>query len=247
METDLISQVKKKKEFSQLPNPLIERALNLSNQDAKETRALLRKYFGVFLTNRVLRGNEESILKSHISSKNRDYLSFYKEIFKKDGGFKAVLDIGCGVNGFSYLFLKQELGDFSYLGVEAVGQLVEKMNIYFKEKNFSNAMAVCLDVFDNESIKSLLIKSNSPKVVFLFQVVDALEGFEKNSSKTLLNILKENLSERDMIVISMPMKSISGKTKFEAKRGWLKGFLDENFNVEEFFIGDERIFKCGKK
>ena len=46
---------------------------------------------------------------------------------------------------------------------------------------------------------------------------------------------------------SMPMKSISGKTKFEASRNWLRYFLEENFRVEEFLVGNEMIFRARKK
>lgn len=247
MDKELILEVKKKKEFSKLPDSLIQKALILSKFDIKETRSLLRKYFGVFLTNKVIKGTGEPILKNHISSKNRDYSNFYKDLLKDTSGFKSVLDIGCGVNGLSYNFLKKELGAINYIGIEAVGQLTDKMNIYFKENGFLNARAICLDIFDSKNIISLIKESPNPRAIFLLQVIDALEGFEKNSSKVLLTSLKENISEKDIIIISMPMKSISGKTKFEAKRGWLRWFLEENFNIEESFIQDERIFRCRKK
>ena len=53
---NLIREVKKKKEFSGLPDSVVKRALAESGDDVKEARSLLRKYFGVFLTNRVLKG-----------------------------------------------------------------------------------------------------------------------------------------------------------------------------------------------
>ncbi len=247
MEMDLTLEVKKKKEVSQLPDSLIRRALEICSEDVKETRALLRKFFGVFLTNKVFKLGDESVLNSHISSKGRDYEEFYELLFKEGTQFESVIDIGCGVNGFSYSFVKERLGDVDYVGIEAVGQLVDKMNLFFKEKEYTNAKAICLDVFDLEEIGKSFSEVKSPRAIFLFQVIDALEGFEKDFSKKLLLSLKENISSKDVIFISMPMKSISGKTKFEAKRGWLRWFLEENFQVEEFFIGDERVFECKRK
>ena len=46
---NLVGEVKKKKGFSGLPDSVVERALMESEDDVKETRSLLRKYFGVFL------------------------------------------------------------------------------------------------------------------------------------------------------------------------------------------------------
>ncbi len=44
----LIREVKKKKEFSGLPDSVVARALGESDDDIKKARSLLRKYFGVF-------------------------------------------------------------------------------------------------------------------------------------------------------------------------------------------------------
>ena len=243
--SDFIFEVKKKKEFSMLPDSLVEKALELNEKDTKKTRAFLRKYFGVFLTNKVLKLEDEKILGSHISSKGRDYEFFYKKILGNEK-FNSIFDVGCGVNGFSYSFLKKELENVNYVGVEAVGQITEKTNLFFKKNNF-NAKTLCMDIFDLTKIEKVFSYLESPKVIFLLQVIDALEGFEKNFSKKLLVFLKERISEKDLIVISMPMKSISGRNKFEARRNWLRYFLEENFSTEESFVANERIFKCRKK
>lgn len=245
MDINKVSEVKKKKGFSQLPDSLVKRALVLSKEDVSGARSLLRKYFGVFLTNKVLKLKGGEVLRSHISSKDRDYSFFYDKLFE-DKNFKSVVDIGCGVNGFSYGFLSKILGEVSYTGIEAVGQLVDKTNVFFKGEGFEKAHALCLDVFDLEKVREIMRGTESPKAILMFQVIDALEGFEKDFSKKLLLMVKEEISENDLIIISMPMKSISGKKSFEAKRGWLKWFLDENFVVEESFINNERIFTCRK-
>ncbi|MEM4181853.1 MAG: hypothetical protein QXX68_01730 [Candidatus Pacearchaeota archaeon] len=243
----LITEVKKKKEFSQLPNSLIERALGLTKSNVKEARALLRKYFGVFLTNKVLKLEDEKILKSHVSSKNRNYKEFYEKILEKQKNLREVLDVGCGVNGFSYGFLKENFGDIIYTGLEAIGQIVDKSNKFFREKNFEKAKVFHLDIFDLNSIENFLKESESPKAIFLFQILDALEAFEKDFSKKLLLLIKKYLKKEDLVVITMPTKSLSGKKKFETKREWLRYFLKENFEFREFFIEDERVFICWLK
>ena len=62
----LIDEVKKKKEFSGLPDSIVERALSESGEDIKESRKLLRKYFGVFLTNRVLKKKGNKLESSNL-------------------------------------------------------------------------------------------------------------------------------------------------------------------------------------
>ncbi len=238
---NLISEVKKKREFSQLPDSIVKRALEISGEDIKETRALLRKYFGVFLTNKVLKGklSGEEILKSHKSSMKRDYLEFYRRIFENIKDVKCVVDLGCGVNGFSYSYLKDILGDVDYFGIEASGQLVGQMNNYFKGNNFEKARAICRDLFDIEKIKKILKKQEKNNVVFLFQVVDALENLEKDfSKKFILEISKEC----EFIVLSLSTESLSGRKKFEVKRKWIIDFLEDNFEIkDEFVMCGERV------
>jgi hypothetical protein len=235
----LIEKVKKKKEFSGLPDSVVSRALRESGEDVKEARALLRKYFGVFLTNRVLKG-KGNLLDVHISSKKRDYREFYGEIFKDIEGAGSVIDLGCGVNGFSYEYLPEGV---EYIGIEAAGQLVEKMNCFFKERNF-DSRAICEDLFDAEKVVRILEKAKSPRVVFMFQVVDALESMKRDFSKELISRVMENC---EVLIISLPLVSLGGGKKFAVKRKWLMDFLESEFNIErDFEIFLERII-CVRK
>lgn len=271
---NLIEEVKKKKEFSGLPDSVILRALEESEDDVKEARKLLRKYFGVFLTNRVLKGKGD-LLEVHVSSKKRDYSEFYSRIFSeikfdsmqnsgvlrpaefrmekndksevvKNRGLKikSVIDLGCGANGFSYEFLRDVVGDVSYVGVEAAGQLVDKMNSFF-EKNSFNAKAVCVDLFDIERVLEILRKARKPRVVFLFQVVDALENMKRDFSKEFISKIME---ECEVLVISLPLVSLGGGKKFAVKRKWLTDFLEERFLVKrDFEMFGERILVVGER
>ena len=182
---NLTEEVKKKKQFSELPDSVVARALEISKNDVKKARALLRKYFGVFLTNRVLRGSGEDILKSHISSKSRDYDFIYKEIFETVGLTGSILDLGCGVNPLSYGFLRNHFEDVYYVGVEGVGQLVDIGNDYFDEKGLDNLDYVMhADLLDFD-VGDFLKKMDKSRVVFMFQIVDALENDSKDLRETL--------------------------------------------------------------
>ena len=76
----------------------------------------------------------------------------------------------------------------------------------------------------------------------MFQLVDALEKMERDFSKKLLLKLKNLLSQKDYIVISFPIESLSGKTKFIIQRKWLVKFIIEEFNlITDFKLFGERI------
>jgi len=255
---NLIEEVKKKKEFCGLPDSVVLRALEKSGGDVKEARKFLRKYFGVFLTNRVLRGKD--LLGSHFSSRKRDYQKFYSKIFEGiwDLGFGIciprkigesttpaisrgslvggekkinILDLGCGVNGFSFVELEKVVGDLRYVGVEAAGQLVDFMNLFFEENDF-DGKAVKGDLMDLGFVKGVLSEGEFD-VCFLFQVVDALESVEKDFSKRLISLILEKV---ECLVVSLPLVSLGGRRRIGAdKRKWLVDWLVENYNVVKDF------------
>lgn len=245
---NLINEVKKKKELRYLPDSIVKRALNRTHNNVKDSRALLRKYFGVFLTNRVLKGKGsiEEILKTHISSKKRNYESIYREIFKITGIVGSVIDLGAGVNGFSYKYLREFAGPVEYIGIEASGQLVDQMNNYFKNEGLeTSCKGFHLDLFNISEIKKILRKSTKKRLVFMFQVIDALENLEKNFSKEfIIEIAKES----EIIVLTLSTTSLSGRKKFQVKRTWITRFLEENFNIKrDFNLNGERIIIFDKK
>ncbi len=241
-----VEKIKQKREFSELPISIIKRASEVSEGDVKKSRALLRKYFGVFLTNRILKSkcSAREILSVHISSRKRNYEEFYEKIFEGVGDVGSVIDLGCGVNGFSYEFLSEVVGDVDYIGVEAVGQLVEQMNNYFNSVGFP-ATAVSMDLFDIGGVLRILKKKKKKRVVFLFQVVDALENLERDFSKVFIS---EIFKECEMVVLSLPTVSLGGRKKFAVQRKWLMDFLREEFVVEkDFVMNGERVLVVAKR
>jgi hypothetical protein len=237
----VVEEIKKKKEFSGLPDSVVERAAKVSKGDVKGSRALLRKYFGVFLTNKVLKG-KGNLLRSHMSSKKRDYEKFYGEIFSVVGDVGSVVDFGCGVNGFSYKYLPKGV---SYVGVEAVRQLVDFTNDYFEREGFDGRV-YHLDLFDVEAIKKVLREARKPTVVFLFQVVDALENLERDFSKRFILEIAKGC---EWIVLTLSTESLGGRKKFVVQRKWVMDFLKENFFVRESLVarGEKIIILKNKK
>lgn len=242
-----VFEVKKKKEFSRLPDRIVARVLEETKGDIKETRARLRKYFGVFLTNRVIKGKDEGVLKYHLSTKKRDYDSVYSRIF--DGRpYGSLIDIGCGVNGFTFSLL-HKLGIGRYMGIEASGQIVEAMNNYFDKAGFGEvADCIWLDIFKVDEVLKIIKEGDKPRMIFLFQVIDALETFEKNFSKTLLSKIFEVLGIEDRVVISLSTQSLNKGRKFNTSRAWLVEFLNENFKIlDDWAENGERFLVIRKK
>lgn len=249
----MIEKIISKKEFSQLPRKDVELAFGKFDkkhiadfQKIKLTRNLLRRVYSSFTSRKLLNEavNEKRdvnwILMKHKSTKER--LEYYDEIYFKifEGLEKVnVFDLGCGVNGLTYKFMKGKVR--SYVGVEAVGQLVDLMNGFFKKNKTKNFKAVHLSLFELEAIKEILKKLDKPRVVLLFKVIDSLEDLERNYSKKLLLEISEILTGEDRIVLSFATKSLGKRQRFHAKRNWILKFIEENFNVkDDFEIGGER-------
>jgi hypothetical protein len=249
----LIEKIIKKKEFSDLPKKDVEMAFSkfddkkyLDEEKIKFTRDLLRKVFSVFTSKKILslkNKDAEWILKKHFSTRERlnYYEKVYSRIFKN---FKkaTVIDLGAGINGFSYDYFKKVNCDVNYVGVEAMGQLVNLMNNYFIRNKISGN-AIQESLFSLNEIKKIIKKTKEPRIVFLFKVFDSLEMLERNYSKKFLLEISQ-FSEK--IVISFAIFSLVSRRKFNAQRKWLTDFLKENFKIlDDFEIGGERyiVFK----
>lgn len=246
----IIKQITLKKEFSQLPEMDVrlafdkfERRQVSDEEKIRLTRELLHKVFGAFTSKKLLspkNKSEDWILRKHISTRER--LPYYSEIYKRIlSEYKnkkvSIIDFGAGVNGFSYKYFQDLNVKVDYLGIEAVGQLVDLMNDYFLKEKL-NAVAIHEGLFNLDKIKKIIGKTEKPRVVFLFKVLDSLEMLEEDYSKKLL---KEVLQFADKIVVSFATRSMSARKKFYAKRNWILNFIQTNFEVlEDFEIGGER-------
>ena len=272
---ELIERITLKKEFSKLPEKDVELAFekfdkprNADYQKLKLTRQFLRKVYSSFASRKLLGIKDRDVswvLNKHKSTKER--LPYYEEVYGRI--FKnmnektiSVIDLGAGVNGFSYgFFINKKI---NYIGVEAVGQLVDLMNYFFKGqktmlltnsstpewrlcrrnkkrgqiKEKINGKAFHLSLFETEKIKELIKKQSKPRIIFLFKVIDSLEIIERDYSKKLLD---EIVPLADKVVLSFATKSLGRRSRFGVQRLWIKKFIEENFEVlDNFEIGGEQ-------
>ena len=256
-EKEMIQKIISKKEFSDLPKKDVELVFDFFKKEGfigedliKKSRELLMKMYTVFLSRKLLVLKErapEWFLKKHVSTRER--FDNYKEVYKnclKD--FKNerinIYDLGCGLNGFSYDEFGKAGFNVTYTGVEAVGQLVDLQNNWFKKEN-KNASCFHESLFDLEKIEEILKEGGGKKVVFLFKTLDSLEMLKRNYSKDFLN---EIVPLVDRIVVSWATRSLISKKGFFATKKWLKDFIDENFKVlREFELAGEKYIIFQKK
>ncbi|MCX6747092.1 MAG: hypothetical protein NTU63_03080 [Candidatus Pacearchaeota archaeon] len=270
MNKTILESIREKREFSQLPEKEIELAFEqfarrqaCDEEKIRLTRELLRKVFSAFISKKLLslkNKEPEWILRKHLSTRERMnvqrsskhgqteerlpyYEQIYKRIFNNLGKKISVIDLGAGINGFSYYFFNNLKLDVRYIAVEAVGQLVELMNFYFK-KNKINGKAIHMSLFEKGKLKEIIKKENKPRIILLFKVIDALESIKKDYSKELIS---EIVPLADKIVISFATRSLGNRQKFRAKREWIVDFINKNFKVlDDFELGGERYIAFSK-
>ena len=260
MDKKIYEKITAKKEFSQLPKKDVQLAIEkFEKKDLNEyqlvklTRNFLRKIYSSFTSRKLLgdvgKKDAEWILNKHKSTKER--LPFYGEIYGKSffgvkGKEFSVIDLGAGINGLTYKFMEKSSGKkINYVGVEAIGQLVELMNNFFKSKGIKNATAIHESLFELEKIKKLIKKQKGKKIILMFKVIDSLEDIERDYSKKLI---KEIMPLSNRIVLSFATKSLGRRSKFSAQRNWIVKFINENFKViEDFELGGERYLVFEKR
>lgn len=250
MEKLTYEKIVSKKEFSNLPKEDIEKIYSLyekrqtsEEEKIKLTRDMLRKVYSAFSSSKVLNSNilnkksAEEILKKHISTRERFeiYEELYSKLIKKDC---VIFDLGAGINGLSYYFFDKNL-KIKYVGVEAVGQMVDLMNFYFDKEKIKDAVAIKESLFNFEKISDLIKKEKGEKVIFLFKALDSLEMVERNSSKKLL---EQIVPISDKVIVSFATRSLISKKPFKVKRYWFENFIkDKGWKIlEDFELGNER-------
>ena len=155
----------------------------------------------------------------------------YKIILKNTSKNLSVIDLGAGVNGFSYNYFKKSGFNVNYIAVEAIKQLNDLMNHYFKDKKI-NGKSFHLILLELDKVKKIINKTQKPRVVFLFKTIDSLEILKRNYSKKLIS---EVAPLTDLFVISFATKSMVRKIKFKVNRNWIIDFLKDNFEILDDF------------
>lgn len=243
----LITEIKKKKELSDLPDSLVKETLqNYLNKNKlsipknekelkiviKEIRSQLRRYAGQYQKGFSLnkkssllhKGEIGELLKSHSSTKER--IDFYPKLTQIINSFKpeSILDLGCGLNPLA--IAKKGLIYYAYDIKQSDLDLVSE---FFRMRGIKGKV-FCQD----------LRKINSfPKtdLTLIFKFLDIVEKDKYNFSKSLLKKISS-----PNIIVSFSTKTLSGRPMNSPRREWFEKLLVELQYKYESIISTNEIF-----
>ncbi|MBM3233387.1 hypothetical protein FJZ18_04445 [Candidatus Pacearchaeota archaeon] len=245
----LLEEVKKKNEFSTLPDTLIletvEKVLKKFPKVeitphqikilVKEIRALLHRSTGMFQkgkTGKKRKGvlDAQELLKTHLSTYERtDFYQLIKEKIKSLG-IKSILDIGCGLNP-----LALASPELLYNACDIRQDEIDIINNYFK----SHGIEGHAFVFDIRKFNSDLPKAD---LCLLWKIIEIVGGDTHRLTRSLLNGL-----DCKYIIVSFSTVTLSGKNMRRKRRTWFeKIVLEENLAFDIFETTNE-IFYIIKK
>ncbi len=217
----------------------------------KSVRESLRKVYGLFDAEKPRRKRQvlatlaadtskaRDALALHQSSRERlpHYLEIYRRIFALTGEPRAILDLGCGYNPYSY----DQLGCTPlYIAVDLPNEALAQIKEFFRKKRVRGLTHGLDLVTEHEKLAELA----TVDVAFLFKLLDSLETAERNVSAKLLDAVKA-----EWLVVSFPTVSIGGKKRIpRERRAWFEKLLRrKRWTYRAFAVGDEAFYVIRKR
>lgn len=211
----------------------------------KAVRSRLRRVYGLFrddpaqrkkLVQELLKAPKEKrpkiideILATHSSTKER--LSFYDALYSKlfaiTGKPKTILDLGCGINPFSFPYMG--LLECSYYAYDINEEEINNINQYFQSLCRENSS------FLGKAMMADILKVKLPKadICFLFKMTDVVDrGKGHKKTEELLKKIPAKY-----VVVSFATKTMSGKAMTAPRRKWVEWLckrLGYEFTILEF-------------
>ena len=222
----------------------------------KQVRARLRKAYGLFRDNPAKRLElmekllaapaaaqkklVDEILSTHASAKERlpVYNTLYKKIFAVTGKPRVILDLGCGINPFSFPYMG--LKKCAYLAYDINEEEINILNQYFsllrRKIPYFEGRAAAADI-------QQMPKIPPADICFLFKMTDVLD---KNKGHKATEEMLKRIPARH-IVVSFATKTMSGKKMTAPRRNWMQRLgkrLGYEYTILEF---ENELFYVVKK
>ena len=221
----------------------------------KNVRSQLRKVYGLFrddpkgrksLVEELLISTKQNranllnqILSTHSSTQER--LPLYTKLYSKISAImekpKIILDLGCGINPFSFPFMK--LKECTYHAYDINEEEIGSLNKYFHLLHTENPS------FTGKAVVADISKVNFPKadLCFLLKITDLIDkGKGHKGTEELLRRIPAKF-----VVISFATKTMSGKAMTAPRRSWMEWLckrLGWEYIILEF---ENEIFYVVKK
>lgn len=253
---ELVSKIitKVKEENKELVKKLEAKEGNVKSKEFKELKKIIRKKLrvihGSFAVKKISDYKKKKILdliKKDPSNADlaldihrscRERLPYYQELYDFIKIKDSVLDIGCGLNGFSYPYFKKNI---FYKGIDVNEEELSFVKQYFEQEKI-NGVLENLDLTNKDNIEKIGLESEKFECVFLLKTLDTLESIERNISEKIMKIIKSK-----KIVVSFPTRTLGGKKLISSERTWFKKIKKENYNTSTYEIDNEIFYIFNKK
>jgi len=207
-------------------------------QIVKEVRKELRKVYALYKIEQEIEHRQEyfaqllktkpkekeflelhqKILETHASTRER--LSFYKklypQLFKITGEPKTLLDLGCGLNPFSFPFMRlKKLKFYAYdISTDEISMVKRYFRYLGKHWPRFSGKASLLDLRHWEKIKKL----KKVDLCFLWKMTDVLDRQKghKVSELVIVNVPAK------YVVVSFPTLTVKGRKMNKPRRKWIE-------------------------
>lgn len=215
----------------------LRRVYGLFRDDAKERKSIVEALLKVPSTKRA--ALIQNILSTHSSTQERlpIYEQLYSRIFAITGRPKTIIDLGCGINPFSFFYMK--LKACAYYAYDINEEEIEVINKYFtlvrKENSSFTGKAMVADI--------LAVPLPKADLCLLFKMTDVID--QGKGHKKTEELLKK--IQAKYVVISFATKTMSGKAMTAPRRSWMEWLckrLGYGYTVVEF---PNEIFYVVKK
>lgn len=204
----------------------------------KVSRRKRGEYFEELKTNPENLGIIKKILLTNRSTKERIeyYEDIYKKIFEITGKPKTIVDLGCGLNPFSFIFMNLER--VSYFAYDIDEEDISFINEYFylmKKIISGKAEILNLSLGNEKDIQ----KIPPADICFMFKLADVLDRENHKQSEKII----KNLNS-DYMVVSFSKKTLAGNEMNFPHRGWIEKMLERidlkfekiDFENEVFYV-----------
>jgi len=232
MYSELIAQIKSKKELKGIPDEYIAENLKkflpdgkkISKKDEKiilkTIRRELRKMSGRY---------HISSTKEHLSTKER--MPFYPLLNKRIAMLapKRILDLGAGQNP-----LYQATKDIEYYAYDINEQDVAKVKAYFSSEG----------IIGKTKVTDITQESSFPEVdlVLAYKILDIIDKKGHANATKILRLLKTTY-----LLASFPTISLSGKRMQTIRRLWFEKALTTNSYSFETFSSSNELFYLARR
>ena len=210
----------------------------------KDVRTQLRRSYGLFRRKgKVIKefsnkSDVKDIISSHSSTRERlpHYEEIYRRIFQITDQPKMILDFGCGLNPFSYNYMK--LPELTYFAYDLAVDEIKLINDYFK-KLYIKGKAYVFNVLQTNKVKKL------PKsdIAFLFKMTDVIDkGKGHKQTEEVVKAIPARY-----VVISFPTFTMSGRKMNFPRRKWIEFMCERlGYKFKSFEVGNEIFYVVGK-